>query len=170
MTKPRVDNYFVTPGVAASGRIVKGAAHTKTVAHTVSGQIAKPNGTGGVKGTGSLGKAKGKVGSKAKAKVGAPHPKSTAAGQEPGPAFRMDGRSERAVKAVKADLQIVTDALGAITFNESFEGLLLTGEALKAFMQELSKKQQEVALRTKTIVGCKQKIDRSQCQDVFEEN
>lgn len=80
--KPRVNNYFVTPGAAASGRIVKGGAHTKTVAHTVSGQIAKPNGTGGVKGTGSLGKAKGKVGSKAKAKAGAPRPKPTAAGQE----------------------------------------------------------------------------------------
>ena len=115
--KARVNNYFVTPGAAASGRIVKGGAHTKTVAHTVSGQTAKPNCTGGVKGTGSLGKAKGKVGSKAKPEVGAPHSKPTAAGQEPGPTFRMDGRSERVVKAVKADLQIVEDALCAITFN-----------------------------------------------------
>ena len=75
--------------------------------------------------------------------------------------MRVDGRSERLRKGIDEDFQKVGDALKLVAFNESFDGLFLTGDALKAFQQELTKKAQALALQKKSIGACKAKIGRS---------
>ena len=154
--KARVSSYFALPRATASGRIAKGVAPTKAVAHTASGQAAKAK----AKATGKAAKPKGN-------KVGVLNPKLKAAGQEPQPTLRFDGRSERLRQGIEEDLQKVGDALKAINFGESFEGLLLTGDALKAFQQELSKKAQLLALQKKAIGLCKGKIGRCTIEGLF---
>ena len=137
--KARCSGYFAVPGATASGRIAKGAAPkaapTKVVAHTASGQATKAKATG--------------KGAKPKAVKAGVIAKTKATDQANQPTLRVDGRSERLRKGIDEDLQKVGDALKLVAFNESFEGLWLTGEALKAFQQELTKKAQVLALQQK---------------------
>ena len=135
--KARCSGYFAVPGATASGRIAKGvapkAAPTKVVAHTASGQATKAKATG--------------KGAKPKAVKAGVIAKTKAAGQANQPTLRVDGRSERLRKGIDEDLQKVGDALKLVAFNESVDGLFLTGDALKAFQQELTKKAQVFALQ-----------------------
>ena len=59
------------------------------------------------------------------------------------------------------DTQAVAEALKQIKFDETFEGLVLTGEAAKDFQAALAKKSQALALQKKTINQSLAKIDRS---------
>ena len=164
----RVNSYFAAPGATSSGR-----SATKTVAQTASGQAAKLNSTSTAgKGKDDIGKAKGTGKGKAKG-TGKGKGKDDIAGTKKTigkkTAMRVDGRSERVRKALTDDLQRVADSLDEIGFSESFEGLLLTGDALKAFQQALTKKQQLIALQKKALAGCKRNVDRSKHQDSCEE-
>ena len=59
------------------------------------------------------------------------------------------------------DTQAVAEALKQIKFDETFEGLVLTGEAAKDFQAALAKKSQALALQKKIINQSLAKIDRS---------
>ena len=85
------------------------------------------------------------------------------------PTMRFDGRSERIQKSIKHDSQKASDELTAIKFDETFDGLLLTGEALKEFQQALSKKLQLIALQKKLLTACLAKIDRSSAKELYTE-
>ena len=59
------------------------------------------------------------------------------------------------------DTQAVTEALKEIKFDETFEGLVLTGEAAKKIQAALAKKSHALALQKKIISQSLAKIERS---------
>ena len=72
----------------------------------------------------------------------------------------MMGVLLRIQKNIALDTQELAEALKQIQFDETFEGLVLTGEAAKHFQAALAKKLQALALQKKIISQSLAKIDR----------
>ena len=61
----------------------------------------------------------------------------------------------------------IADALAEIKFDETVDGVVLTGAAFKDFQAAVAKKSQHLALQKKTVGQCLAKIDRSPLSEYY---
>lgn len=81
--------------------------------------------------------------------------------------LRIDGRTERIQKAAREQCEKSDLFLSNLKFDEAFEGVALTGEAEKLFIQSVSQKAHTLLLEKRSCQAHLQKIERSHLKSCF---